>query len=187
MANSQNNIKKISKENMLLAKSLIIGITFWLLFMLNIASVHGQSDFSLQAKFQGKNNEYTNSTDYVLIYSNITENNKICPKSDCKFEISNGKLQKNTYNPEQITIDGTLRSQTQKNNIKTTKLYPFTSDLSITEIREINGTGINLMDGKISFGKNVYSPDFEYQITNGTLTIQGKKADLVLTGNSTGY
>ena len=43
------------------------------------------------------------------------------------------------------------------------------------------------MDGKITFGKNVYSPDFDYEVINGTLTIQGKNADLVLNGNSTGY
>ena len=163
------------------------GILFFMLLMLNLVSTYGQSDFSMQAELKGKDNEYTNRTDYELISSNITENNKICPKADCKFEISNGKLQENTYSPEQMTLDGTLRSQTQNNNAKITKLYPFRSDLSITEIREINGVVVNLMDGKISFGKNVYSPDFEYEITNGTLTIQGKKADLVLTGNSTGY
>lgn len=110
-----------------------------------MASAYGQNDFSLRAKLQGKDNDYTNSTGYELISSNVTERNKICPTGECNFEISNGKLEDNTYNAEQMTLDGTLRSITQNNNVKITKLYPFRSDLSITEIREIDGMVVNLL------------------------------------------
>jgi hypothetical protein len=117
----------------------------------------------------------------------LNENNEFCQTGQCTYEISDGELNLNSYDSTLRSFDGTLKVIVQQGDTKVTKLIPFKSELSISEIRETGGKSVESLDGKIGFGKDTFNPDLEYTISNGTLTIDGQKATLHLSGNSTSF
>jgi hypothetical protein len=152
-----------------------------------MGSSFGLDDFSIEVLLKEVKNQYSDDIEYLPISLTINKNNDFCQAGNCTYEISDGKIAQNTFDSTKRSFEGTLKVTVQQGDTKVTKLFPFNSDLSISEIRETGGKSVELLDGKISFGKDTFNPNFEYSISNGTLTLQGQKASLNLSGNSTSF
>lgn len=152
-----------------------------------IGSAFGADEFSIEALLKEVRNQYSDDIEYHPTSITINENNDFCKAGNCVYEISDGKLSQNMFDSTKRSFVGTLEVIVQQGDTKVTKLFPFNSDLSISEIRETGGKSVELLDGKISFGKDTFNPEFEYSISNGTLTVHGQNASLNLSGNSTSF
>jgi hypothetical protein len=152
-----------------------------------IGSAFGANEFSIEVMLDEARNEFSDDIHYEPTSLTINETSEFCQTGQCTYEISDGELTQNSYDSTLRSFDGTLKVIVQEGDTKVTKLIPFNSELSISEIRETGGKSIELLDGKIGFGKDTFNPNFEYEISNGTLTVQGQKATLILSGNSTGF
>jgi hypothetical protein len=139
--------------------------------------------FSAEVLFKEKDNQYTKGIEYEPTSIVLTEN-EFCPANNCQFGISDGELRSDTYSSDLRHFEGTLKVARQEGDARITKLYPFNSDLSISEIRETNGRTVEFLGGEITFGRDAFNPDFKYQITNGTFTLENNKSLLFLSGNS---
>jgi hypothetical protein len=152
-----------------------------------IGTAFGADEFSIEVPLKEIRNEFSDDIEYEPTSLTINDNNEFCQTNQCNYEISDGKLTQNSYDSTLRSFEGTLKVTVQQGDTKVTKLFPFNSELSISEIRETGGKSVELLDGKISFGKDTFNPEFEYSISNGTLTLQGQMASLNLSGNSTSF
>jgi len=153
-----------------------------------VGTAFGADQFSMEVLLKEVRQQFSEDIDYEPTSLTLNETNDFCRTgSNCSYEISDGKLRQNTYDSAKRSFEGTLKVTVQQGDTKVTKLFPFNSDLSISEIRETGGNSVELLDGKISFGKDTFNPEFEYSISNGTLALQGKNASLSLSGNSTSF
>ena len=55
-------------------------------------------------------------------------------------------------------------------------------DLDKTASQEKEGQTTEILQGSIKFGKNTFSPDFEYKVDNGTLLVDPSAPVLILQG-----
>jgi hypothetical protein len=152
-----------------------------------IGTAFGVDDFSIEVPLKEIRNEFSDDIEYEPTSLTINDNNEFCKTGQCTYEISDGKLSQNSYDSTLRSFDGILKVIAQEGDTKVTKLIPFNSEMSISEIRETGGKSVELLNGKLGFGKDTFNPDFEYEISNGTLTVQGQKATLHLSGNSTSF
>ena len=147
------------------------------------SQVLAADQFSAEVLLKVKDNQYTQGIEYEPT-SIVLPENEFCPANNCQFGISDGELRSDTYSSDLRHFKGTLKVARQEGDVKITKLYPFNSALSISEIRETNGRTVEFLGGDITFGRDAFNPDFKYQITNGTFTLENNKASLFLAGNS---
>lgn len=172
-------VKSILSVNLAVAS--VLGL--FVLSLVMPASVLASDQFSAEVQLK-ENNEYTDVIEYEPS-TLILNQNEFCPNSNCEYDIYDGGLTHNTYGSDWRHFEGTIEVIRHEGNAKDIKLYPFESDLSISEIRKTGDRVVEILDGEISFGRNAYDPDFKYLIKNGTFTLEGNKATLSLSGNST--
>jgi hypothetical protein len=81
------------------------------------------------------------------------------------------------------TFEGLLKvSVTAGDGTINSKFYPMRADLDKTASQEKEGQITEILDGSIKFGKNTFSPDFEYKVVNGTLVVDPSAHILTLRG-----
>jgi hypothetical protein len=68
------------------------------------------------------------------------------------------------------------------NDITNSKFYNVRVDLDKTGSQEKEGQTTEFLDGTFKVGKNVFSPDFQYKIVNGTLILDPNEPVLTLQG-----
>jgi hypothetical protein len=146
------------------------------------APVFAADKFSAEILLKENENKVTDVTEYEPS-SVILNQNEFCPTANCQYRILDGRLTHNSYDSAYRHFQGTLEVTKQEGGAKAINLYPFESDLSISETRKIGDHMVEILDGEISFGRG--SPDFMYHIKNGTLTSDGSKTTLLLSGNYT--
>ena len=128
-------------------------------------------------RFKQQDNPYGEIYDlknYAFVVSN---NSRICPEQNCKFDIEETSL-----NPQPGTsrygVSGTMKVDT--GDVK--KIFGIYSDFTPTEEREKNGQTIETVEGTFRIGKEpVNEAEFEYNI-NGTLVTDGKTKELSVQG-----
>jgi len=175
------NTLRIHFRNLVISTLVILNSTF-------VGIAFGADQFSAEIMLKEVKDEFSDDVKYQPIRLILNDTNDFCESgSQCSYEISDGELTQNSYDSTLRSFDGTLKVIVQQGDTKVTKLFPFTSELSISEIRETGGQSLELLDGKISFGKDIFNPDFEYGLSNGTLSINGQEAVLRLSGNSTTF
>jgi plastocyanin len=153
-------------------------------FLRGIISVVGEK-FSMEVILKEKLDEYSDKIKFEPEFVNMSQNSKFCQSGKCNYEVSDGQLDpNNTFDSTLRVFEGMLKVITEQGDTKVTRLLPFESYLTVTEIRETGNKSIELMDGTISFGKNIINPDFKYSISNGTLTIVGRNATLNLSSSN---
>ncbi len=162
----------------------ISGLGLMVFSLIVPSSVLAADLFSAKILFKENDNQYTPGTEYAPT-SIVLAENQFCPAGNCQFSISDGELRLNIYSSDFRHFQGTLKVTRQEGDTKVTKLYPFNSDLTISEIRETNDRTIEILGGDITFGRDAYNPEFKYQISNGTFVLEDNKPTLLLSGNST--
>ena len=68
------------------------------------------------------------------------------------------------------------------NDTTTSKFNLIRADLHKTASQEKAGQTTETLQGTINFGKNIFSPDFQYKIVNGTLVVDPTQPLLTLQG-----
>jgi len=142
-------------------------------FITNVSSL---DKIATEMKFKQNRliKEYYDLSDYT--YFKISENSRICPNQNCKFE-----LDKITLTPAGINglgLGGIIKVDT--GNVK--KILNIYSDFQPREERVVNGEKIETIDGTFRLGKEpVNNAEFTYNI-NGTLLTNGKNKILTIEG-----
>ena len=68
------------------------------------------------------------------------------------------------------------------NYTTTSKFNPIRADFDKTASQEKQGQTTETLQGTINFGKNIFNPDFQYKVVNGTLVVNPTQPLLTLQG-----
>jgi len=143
------------------------------------------SDLSIVLQMTKDKTLFAGDNDYAIKSIQIAPTKDLCPENNCKFAINDGKLRMNTYAKNERVFEGILKVTTMQGDSKVSKLYPFTSDPTISEIRERrDGSTTELLEGTIKFG-DISNPDFCYNFDNATFNIVKNKGILTIQANQT--
>ena len=106
----------------------------------------------------------------------VSENSKICPDQNCKFEFKDTDL---VYQPgsNDITLDGTMKVHTGD----ITKINKFSSRFHPTDAQELNGLKTETVQGYFGVGKDDNADEFVYNV-NGTIESHKGEKTLSLQG-----
>jgi len=108
--------------------------------------------------------DWYQSSDFAFATSN---NSKLCPSVSCEYELVDGEMRE-AFAAGERSLDGKFKINTGE--LK--KIYDLRADWEAVEEREVNGELSQMIEGTLSIGRDVFNPQFEYDI-NGTLTKDG--------------
>ena len=138
----------------------------------------------MEIHFKPHENEFLAKDGYYQIYAqgvNATKGSKLCPSGNCQYSIENGQFSPNTFSGGYV-FEGILKVSIVTNDTINSNFYPFRVDLDKTASQEKQGQTTEILTGSIKFGRNTFSPDFEYNVTNGQLLVDPISPVLTLEG-----
>ncbi len=115
---------------------------------------------------------------------NVTPNSGICQTGNCEFEFEDGQINKGAGGDWVLT--GRLKVGVETEDGTRSTLYDVRGELDRKETLETENTVTDMLGGELRLGSgSVILPqeiDSEYEITNGTLTIEDEDVSLILQG-----
>jgi hypothetical protein len=115
---------------------------------------------------------------------NVTPNSSICPSGSCEFEFEDGQINKGLGGDWVLT--GRLKVGVETEEGTRSTLYDVRGELDRKETLETENAVTDMLGGEFRLGSgSVILPqdiESEYEINNGTLTIEDEDASLVLEG-----
>ena len=115
---------------------------------------------------------------------NVSPNSSICPSGNCEFEFEDGQLKTLLNGDWELT--GRLKVGVETAEGLRSTIHDVRGEFDREETLESGDTVTDMLEGEFRLGSGlVILPDdidSEYQITNGTLTIEDEDATLVLRG-----
>src|SRR5919198_80742 len=140
---------------------------------------------SMTVNLQTHENEFLANQGYFQVNTlemNATKDSKLCPSGDCQYSIENADFSPNTISGGYV-FQGLLKvSVTAADGTINSRFYPMRADLDKTASQDKEGQTTETLNGSIKFGKNIFSPDFEYKVVNGTLLVDPSAPVLTLQG-----
>lgn len=140
-------------------------------------------DVSMSVGFVKDKGVLAQPNDFVARTLTMASAHDVCPKYNCKFQVTDGRLWQNPFINNVRYFECVLKVITTQGNSKVSKLYSFSLPLTITQVTKTNGKSTEVLDGTLNLGNKLLQPDFTYNINNATFTIQGKKGTLAFVGN----
>ena len=132
------------------------------------------NSITMTANLQTHQNEFLANQGYFQVCTldmNATKCSKPCLSGSCQYSIENAQFSPNTITGGYV-FEGLLKvSVTAADGTINSKFYPMRAQLDKTASQEKEGQTTEMLDGSIKFGKNTFSPDFEYKVVNGTLLV----------------
>jgi hypothetical protein len=104
---------------------------------------------------------------------------QICPLNNCKYGVENSQFTPNSISGGYV-FEGRLKVTISEDNTKKSKFYDFRVDLNKASEEERNGKKVQFLEGTFGFGKDKFSPDFDYDITNATYSVDKKSPLLTI-------
>jgi hypothetical protein len=139
----------------------------------------------MTVNLQTHENEILSNQGYFQVNTldmNATKGSKLCPSGDCQYSIENADFSPNTISGGYV-FQGLLKvSVTAADGTINSRFYPMRADLDKTASQEKEGQTTETLNGSIKFGKNIFSPDFEYKVIDGTLLVDPSAPVLTLQG-----
>ncbi len=178
------NIDTFSKIKFLSILTTILGS----LSVLGLSpNIFGQSDANtlpMQVQLQPHENEFLSNDGYYEVDSfQMTANNaqELCPTNNCQYDIENGEFKPNSFTGGYV-FDGQLKVSVTEGDSTSSKFHEMRADLDKSGSEETPSRTTETLEGDIGFGENIYMPDFEYQVVNGTLEVDEQSPVLFLQG-----
>jgi hypothetical protein len=163
----------------LVAIAVVIAAAAALLLFVNsiqttLAQQKPTDSLTMTVNLQTHENEFLANQGYFQVNTldmNASKGSKLCPSGDCQYSIENADFSPNTITGGYV-FQGLLKvSTTAADGTINSKFYPMRAELDKTASQEKEGQTTEILDGSIKFGKNVFSPEFEYKVANGTLLV----------------
>ena len=101
----------------------------------------------------------------------------LCLSQNCLFDLQGGEMGPE-YTPGERILTGKLKTDTGS----TTKIRDFWVDWAAMEEREEGGQIVQVIEGQLKIGNDIFRPENQYQI-NGTLTPYGQDLILAIQGS----
>ncbi|HZD33810.1 MAG TPA: hypothetical protein VE130_01280 [Nitrososphaeraceae archaeon] len=150
-------------------------------------SIVSTDEFAMNAEFEPHENEFLADENYWQMDAfgfNVTPNSSICPTGNCEFEFEDGQI--NTDFRGDWVLTGRLKVGVETEEGTRSKLYDVRGELDRKETLERENSVTDMLGGEFRLGSGpVILPDqidVEYEITNGSLTIEDEDASLILQG-----
>jgi hypothetical protein len=141
-----------------------------------------KEEIAMKVHLVPNENKYLKDWYQVSNFSFVTSNtSKLCPSSSntCEYELENGKMAE-AFDPSERSLTGKFNVVTA---MSSNELMNLSSIWKAVQELEKDGETIQVIEGTLKIGKDVFIPEHEYQI-NGTLStynngylleIKGKK------------
>jgi hypothetical protein len=132
--------------------------------------------------FKPHENEFLAKDGYYQIFAqgvNASKGSTLCPSGNCQYHIDNGQFSPNIFSGGYV-FEGILKVSVVTNDTINSNFYPFRADLDKTASQEKNCQTTEMLQGSIKFGRNTFSPDFEYNVTDGKLLVHPTSPVLML-------
>jgi hypothetical protein len=137
---------------------------------------------AIKAQLKPHENNFLADDGYYQIKkfgSRTSNGSSICPSNSCKYGVEEGQFYTISGN---YVFEGRLKVTTAEDGTKKTQFYNFRSDLEKSSEVELGGDVTLFLEGDFALGKNVFSPDMKFDITNATLAGGEKNPILTLQG-----
>lgn len=130
----------------------------------------------IDAEFSEDDNEFTDNTYEMEDYSVVTsQNSQLCPTNDCTIEIEDGELSQNMFNSQLYGWDGIMNVGREENGGVRSSVYDLSSSMTVDEKFEKDDVTTLYVSGDLELGDK-----FDFDIVNGTISLDGKKVFLHL-------
>jgi len=150
-------------------------------------SIVSSDEFAMNAEFEPHENEFLadqNNWQMDAFGFTVTPNSSICPTGNCEFEFEDGQIDTDFRGDWVLT--GRLKVGVETEEGTRSKLYDVRGELDRKGTLEKENTVTDMLGEEFKLGSgSVILPqeiDSEYEITNGTLSIEGEDASLFLQG-----
>jgi hypothetical protein len=178
------NIDIFSKTKFLSILAAILGFVSVLGLSPNTFGQSGANTLSMQVQLQPHENEFLAEDGWYEVDSfQMTANNaqELCPTNNCQYDIENGEFSTNSYTGGYV-FDGQLKVSVTEGDSTSSKFHEMRADLGKSGSEETPSGTTEILDGDIGFGENIFMPDFEYQVVNGTLEVDEQSPVIFLQG-----
>jgi hypothetical protein len=144
-------------------------------------------EFAMNAEFEPHEIDFLADDNYWQMDAfgfNVSPNSSICPTGNCEFEFEDGQI--NTDLSGDWVLTGRLKVGVETEEGTRSTLYDVRGELDRKETLETGDSATDMLGGEFRLGSgSVILPqdiEVEYEITNGTLTIENDDGTLILRG-----